>query len=52
MSIVNDVPGRNGATSIGIMKMVGLGKSTKLTRQDVAEHDAIHKKIRVGLQAL
>lgn len=37
----------NGVASIGIMKMMGLRKSTKHARQDVTEL-SVHKKIRVS----
>ncbi|CAK7351685.1 unnamed protein product [Dovyalis caffra] len=47
MSNSNPASGSNGVTSIGIMKMMGLRKSTKLAGQDMAELNAIHKKIRM-----
>jgi ubiquitin carboxyl-terminal hydrolase 36/42 len=50
MSNANPAPGSNGVTSIDIMKMMGLRKSTKLARQDIAEINVIHKTTRVSFQ--
>ncbi|KAI5605203.1 hypothetical protein BDE02_01G335900 [Populus trichocarpa] len=47
MSNANPAPGSNGVTSIDIMKMMGLRKSTKLARQDIAEINVIHKTTRM-----
>ncbi|XP_048235147.1 ubiquitin carboxyl-terminal hydrolase 15 isoform X2 [Ricinus communis] len=38
-------PGSNGVASTGIMKMVGLRKSAKLTRQDAAELSCRQRKL-------
>uniref|UniRef100_A0A6N2MG32 USP domain-containing protein n=1 Tax=Salix viminalis TaxID=40686 RepID=A0A6N2MG32_SALVM len=47
MSNANPAPGSNGATSIDIMKMMGLRKSAKLARQDTAENNIVHKTTRM-----
>ena len=48
MSNANPAQGSNGATSIDIMKMMGLRKSAKLARQDIAENNVVHKTTRVS----
>eukprot|EP00258_Populus_trichocarpa_P010077 XP_002317364.2 ubiquitin carboxyl-terminal hydrolase 15 isoform X1 [Populus trichocarpa] len=47
MRNANPAAGTNGVTSIGIMKMMDLRKSSKLATQDITEVNATHKKLRM-----
>ncbi|KAF9666630.1 hypothetical protein SADUNF_Sadunf16G0248900 [Salix dunnii] len=47
ISNANPAPGSNGVTSIDLMKMMGLRKSAKLARQDIAENNVVHKTTRM-----
>ncbi|XP_011044935.1 PREDICTED: ubiquitin carboxyl-terminal hydrolase 15-like isoform X4 [Populus euphratica] len=47
MGNANPAAGTNGVTSIGIMKMVDLRKSSKLATQDITGVNATHTKLRM-----
>ena len=50
MRNANPAAGTNGVTSIGIMKMMDLRKSSKLATQDITEVNVTHKKLRVSFE--
>lgn len=44
------VPGSNGVAGVGIVKMMGVRRSTRLSRQNVTGINGAHKKVMFSFQ--